>query len=103
MRALSESQLIPEGGRRVVDLLEAFRVAQSQNSNLVALRVAMDLARLPERERPENWTTSERSAKAVPPNRPLPGAHRGRVTLRHRSLQLTPRLRVCDAPVSHLD
>ena len=37
LRALYESQLIPEGGRRVADLLEALRVAQSQNSNLVAL------------------------------------------------------------------
>ncbi len=73
LRALYESQLIPEGGRRVVDLLEALRVAQSQNSNLVALRVAMDLARLPERERPENWQQHLKDArKRFPPTARYP-------------------------------
>jgi hypothetical protein len=55
LRALYGGQLVPGERRRAVDLLEALQVAESQHSNLVALRVATDLARLPERERPENW------------------------------------------------
>ncbi|HEX2404895.1 MAG TPA: hypothetical protein VHM29_09345 [Acidimicrobiia bacterium] len=55
LRALYGGLLVPGERRRAVDLLEALQVAESQHSNLVALRVATDLARLPERERPENW------------------------------------------------
>jgi class 3 adenylate cyclase/tetratricopeptide (TPR) repeat protein len=47
----------------VADLMEAIRVAIEQGSRITRLRAALDLARVPEASRPDDWRTVLREAR----------------------------------------
>ncbi len=72
-RAQYRGQLGSAEGSQADDLLEALQIAESQHSNLIAYRVANDIAALPPNVRPGNWQHLLEAAQGrLPTTRPQP-------------------------------